>query len=112
MCIRDSHSTRALIRARSGDRRGAEADIAEAIRIGKGFGHFHHTAYSIASVYSLLGDTDKAQEWVENAAADGFPNYSLFEADPNLEGLRTTSRFQAFLTRLRQNWAHIPGEVE
>jgi TolB-like protein/Tfp pilus assembly protein PilF len=106
------HSARAMLLARSGDRKGAEADIAQAIEIGKGFGHFHHTAYAIGAVYSVLGDLDKAQEWIENAAGDGFPNYTLFEADPNLERLRTTLRFRAFLTNLRRDWEHIPGETE
>lgn len=39
------HACRAMIRAKNGDRAGAEADIAEAIRVGRNFGHFHHTAY-------------------------------------------------------------------
>jgi tetratricopeptide (TPR) repeat protein len=106
------HSTRAVMKARSGDRKGAEADIDQAIKIGMGFGHFHHTAYSIVSAYSILGDFDKAQEWIEHAASDGFPNYALFAADPSLERLRTTSRFQSFLLKLRQDWEQIPGEIE
>jgi tetratricopeptide (TPR) repeat protein len=106
------HGARAMLRAKAGDRRGAEADIAEAIRIGKGFGHFHHTAYSIGAVYSLLGEFEKAQQWIENAAADGFPCFTLFERDPHLERLRATPKFHAFLTRLRQEWEHIPGEPD
>ena len=41
--------------------------------LGKGFGHFHHTALTIGEVYSVLGDLDRAQEWVEKASNDGFP---------------------------------------
>jgi TolB-like protein/DNA-binding winged helix-turn-helix (wHTH) protein/tetratricopeptide (TPR) repeat protein len=106
------YGARAMVRAKSGDRVGAEADIATATRVGKGFGHFHHTAYSIAAVYSALGDLDKAQEWIENAANDGFPCYTLFEADPNLQRLRATPRFQAFIAKLRREYEHIPGEAE
>jgi len=106
------HSVRALLRATRGDRKGAEADIATAIRIGQGFGHFHHTAYSIGQVYSLLGDLDRAQEWIENAANDGFPCYALFETDPFLARLRGSPRFRSFLTRLRKEWEHIPGEAD
>lgn len=101
-----------MIRAKSGDRKGAEADISTAIRLGKGYGHFHHTAYSIAAVYSVLGDLDKAQEWIENAANDGFPCYTLFEADPNLQHLRRTPRFRSFIAKLRREYEHIPGELE
>jgi TolB-like protein len=104
------HGARAMLRAKMGDRKGAEADIAEAIRAGKSFGHFHHTAYSIGAVYAALGDFNKAQEWIENAANDGFPCYPLFENDPYLERLRTVPKFQAFLKKLRQDWGHIPGE--
>src|SRR5207244_13465483 len=55
------------------------------LRIGQNGGEFHHTMYDIAAVYSVLGDFEKAQMWIEKAAADGFPNYSFFEGDPNLE---------------------------
>jgi TolB-like protein/lipoprotein NlpI len=103
------HAARAMLRARRGDRRGAEADIAVAAQA-KSFGHFHHTAYAIGAVYSTLGETDKAQEWVEIAARTGFPNFMMFETDPNLTQLRVRPRFQAFLASLRREWEHIPGE--
>ena len=106
------HAARAMLRAKRGDPKGAEADIAESIRVGKGFGHFHHTAYSIGAIYSILGNLDKAEEWIENAANDGFPNYSMFERDPHLVRLRATPRFQTFLAKLKQEWEHIPGEFE
>ncbi|MEP6961099.1 MAG: hypothetical protein ABI995_03425, partial [Acidobacteriota bacterium] len=104
------HAARAMLRAKAGDRTGAESDIAEAIRVGKNFGHFHHTAYSIGAIYSLLGDSEQAQEWIVKAANDGFPNYTFFETDPNLSKLREVPKFQAFLKKLRQDWEHIPGE--
>jgi TolB-like protein/Flp pilus assembly protein TadD len=106
------HSARAMVRAKRGDRPGAEADIAAAIRAGTNFIHFHHTAYSIGAIYATLGDFDKAQEWIENAANDGFPNYSYFETDVHLNRLREVPRFRAFLTKLRADWEHIPGEPE
>jgi TolB-like protein/DNA-binding winged helix-turn-helix (wHTH) protein/tetratricopeptide (TPR) repeat protein len=106
------YGARAMVRAKSGDRHGAEADISTAIHVGKGYGHFHHTAYSIAAVYSVLGDLDKAEEWIENAANDGFPCYTFFEADPNLQRLRATPRFQAFIAKLRREYEHIAGETQ
>lgn len=106
------HAARAMLRARRGDRKGAEADVAEAIRIGRSFFHFHHTAYSIGAVYATLGEFDKAQEWIEKAANDGFPNYAYFEKDVHLARLRATPRFRAFLSKLRLEWEHIPGEPE
>jgi serine/threonine-protein kinase len=104
------HAARAMLRAKRGDRQGAETDIAEAIRVGRNFIHFHHTAYSIGAIYATMGDFDKAQEWIENAANDGFPNYTFFETDIHLARLRSVPRFQAFLSKLRQEWERIPGE--
>jgi tetratricopeptide (TPR) repeat protein len=106
------HAARAMLRAKSGDRAGAEADVAQAIQSGKNFMHFHHTAYSIGAVYTELGQFEKAQEWIENAANDGFPNYTYFENDLHLERLRAVPKFREFLSKLRQEWAHIPGEPD
>ena len=66
------HAARALLRAKSGDRKGAIDDVNAAITLGSGFGHFHHTATSIGEVYSLLGDYDRALRWIERATYDGF----------------------------------------
>ena len=104
------HSARAMLRARRGDRTGAEADIAEAVRVGRNFLHFHHTAYAIGAVYATLGEFDKAQDWIERAANDGFPNYAYFETDVHLSRLRATPRFAEFLSKLRMEWEHIEGE--
>jgi tetratricopeptide (TPR) repeat protein len=104
------HAARAMLRVKNRDRAGAEADIAEAIARGQGFGHFHHTAYSIGAIYSQLGDFERAQQWIERAANDGFPCYSMFETDPHLARLRETPRFRAFLARLRSEWENLPGE--
>ena len=106
------HAARAMLRAKRGDRHGAEADIAEAVRVGKNFIHFHHTAYAIGAIYATLGEFDKAQEWIENAANDGFPNYAYFETDVHLDRLRSTPRFRAFLSKLRLEWEHIEGEPD
>ena len=55
---------------------------------------------------------DRAQEWIENAANDGFPNFTYFENDPHLERLRAVPRFRTFLAKLRQEWEHLPGESD
>jgi len=75
-----------------------------AIQKGKGFGHFHHTAYHIACAYALMKKTDQAIKWLETAASDGFPCYLLFEKDPNLNSLRQDPRFAAFLEKTKKEW--------
>ena len=106
------HAARAMLRSLRGDRKGAEADVAEAIKVGANFVHFHHTAYAIGAVYTSFGEFDRAQEWIEKAANTGFPNYAFFEADVHLKRLREVPRFQAYLAKLRQEWERIPGEPE
>ena len=94
-------SLKAMLLAKAGNARDAEKAIQRAIEIGKGFGHFHHTAYNIASAYALLNKPNEAIRWLQTAADDGFPCYPLFEQDDNLNSLRTDERFVAFLAQMK-----------
>jgi len=73
--------------------------IERAIEVGKGFGHFHHTAYNIASAYAIMNKPDEAMRWLQDAADDGFPNYPYFGIDHNLDNLRGDPRFVEFLSK-------------
>ena len=97
-------SVRAMMLAKAGRRSDAEDAIAHAVRLGNNFGHFHHTAYNIASAYSLLGNRDKAIEYLQGAADDGFPCYPLFASDTQLDGLRQDPRFIALMAKLERDW--------
>ncbi|MGD9629419.1 MAG: tetratricopeptide repeat protein [Pyrinomonadaceae bacterium] len=97
-------SIKALVLAKTGEHHKAEERILKANEIGSGFGHFHHTAYNIASAYAVMGRPDEAVRWLETAADGGFPNYPYFSLDPNLERLRKHPRFVAFMTKLRSQW--------
>jgi tetratricopeptide (TPR) repeat protein len=98
------NSVRAMILAKAGNRAGAEAAITQAIKFGEPFGHFHHTAYNIASAYALLGERAKAVRWLQDAADDGFPCYPLFATDTQLDNLRGDAAFTALMTRLKAEW--------
>jgi tetratricopeptide (TPR) repeat protein len=67
----------ALIAASAGDARKAEQKIKRAVEIGKDYGHFHHTAYSIASAYALLNKRAEAIRWLQFAAAPVTPYLSV-----------------------------------
>jgi DNA-binding winged helix-turn-helix (wHTH) protein/Flp pilus assembly protein TadD len=95
-------SLSALLFAKEGNSPQTEEMVAHAIRIGKDFGHFHHSAYNIASAWAALNKPDDAVDWLEDAADDGFPCYPYFEADPNLRSLRGHPRFTALMSTLRQ----------
>ena len=97
-------SVKAMLLAKAGKMREAEETIKHAIEIGKGFGHFHHTAYNIASAYALMNKPEDAIKWIEDAAYDGFPCYPWFMIDPNLNSLRKDERFIAFMTKLKKQW--------
>jgi tetratricopeptide (TPR) repeat protein len=95
---------RAALSASAGQERKARNEIQLAIEKGKGFGHFHHTAYFIACAYALMNKREAAIQWLETAAADGFPCYPLFERDKNLDNLRQDSRFLNFLSKQKEQW--------
>ena len=98
---------RALLLAKAGETRGAGSAIARAIELGRGFGHFHHTAYNIAATYAALHQPDDAVNWVEAAADDGFPCYPCFARDPNLDMIRAFPPFVDLMSRQRKQWRHF-----
>jgi tetratricopeptide (TPR) repeat protein len=104
-------SIKAMLLAKAGKEKEAEDTIADAIRIGKGFGHFHHTAYNIASAYALLNKRSEAIKWLEEAANDGFPCYPWFAKDDNLKSLRTDDAFIAFMAALRKRWEDYNAQL-
>jgi TolB-like protein/DNA-binding winged helix-turn-helix (wHTH) protein/tetratricopeptide (TPR) repeat protein len=94
----------AMLAAAAGDEHRALENIREATEKGKGFGHFHHTAYYIACAYALMKKPEQAIKWLEFTADEGLPCYPLFERDPNLDNLRQDSRFVSFLAQQKQQW--------
>ena len=99
-------SLQAVFSASAGQERMAEEQIRSAVERGKGFGHFHHTAYHIACAYAHMNKPAEAMKWLEVAAGNGFPCYPLFEKDPNLNNLREDARFITFLAKQKQQWEY------
>ena len=97
-------SLQAILAASAGQQRVAEEKIQLAVERGKGFGHFHHTAYHIALAYAIMNKQEEAIKWLESTADGGFPCYVLFETDHNLDNLRQHTRFKALLAKLKQQW--------
>jgi eukaryotic-like serine/threonine-protein kinase len=94
----------AMIAADRGDvsRAGQLAD--EAVEKGKGYGHFHHTAFTLARAAALAGQSREALRWLEQAAGDGYPCYPAFMNDKALDRIRTDRSFQDFLSAQRESW--------
>ena len=99
-------SIQAVLAASAGQERVAENKIKLAIEKGKGFGHFHHTAYHIACAYALMNKPEQAVKWLEKTADDGFPCFPLFETDTNLNNLRQDAGFVTFLAKQKQQWEY------
>lgn len=104
-------SVKALLLAKAGKQKDAEVAIHRAVEIGNGFGHFHHTAYNVASAYAAMNQPDEAVKWLQAAAEDGFPNYTYFEIDPNLNNIRTDQRFIKFMSKLQPQWQRFKALV-
>ncbi len=104
-------SVRAMVFAKTGKKVEAEESIARAVEIGKNFGHFHHTAYNIASAYAMMNNPEQAVKWLQIAADDGFPCYPLFANDHNLKNLRNDQRFTTFMTKLKQQWERYKANL-
>ena len=62
----------------------------------------------MADFYALLGDREKALDWLENAASRGFINYPyLNDYDPYLENIRGEPRFKKLMERVKYDWEHF-----
>jgi hypothetical protein len=58
------------------------------------------TAYEIAVIHSLLGDTDEALDWLAAAERENAVGLTYARVDPRLDGLRDDARFEELLRRL------------
>jgi TolB-like protein/tetratricopeptide (TPR) repeat protein len=97
-------SLKAILAADAGDATRAEEEIRTAVERGRGYGHFHHTEYNVATAYALLGKPAPALEWLRAAVQDGLACYPLFEGDPNLDKIRRDPGFVAFLAKQKEQW--------
>jgi TolB-like protein/Tfp pilus assembly protein PilF len=100
------HSVAAMLAAADGDQKRAEDMIRGSQEKGRGFIHFHHSAYNIASAYALMKKPAEALKWLQLAADDGLPCYPLFERDPNLDNLRQVPQFIEFMAKQKAQWEY------
>lgn len=93
--------------ARAGRRRDAERTLAVAIPLAAnptGLSDTHHAQFAIGCAYALLGDREKAVEWITKAANEGYPSYPRFSSERDLAALKGQPAFEALLARLRQDY--------
>ncbi|MBV9926136.1 MAG: winged helix-turn-helix domain-containing protein [Acidobacteria bacterium] len=74
--------------------RGILAELEERAR------HSYVPPHDIAMIYSALGETDEAFEWLKTAYQERFSLLVLLELDPRFDNLRTDPRFTHLLSRI------------
>ncbi len=67
----------------------------------------HVTSWWLAEVYALIGDKNKAIDYLERATRDNI-NYPLFSKyDPLLENIREDERFKKLMERVKYEWENF-----
>lgn len=87
---------------------GAALDcVRKTLDVPNSLGHAHHVYYQVASVYAVLGDTEKAVAWLERSASTGNPCWPFFKLDPHLETLRPEPAFQRLVADLEREYTAL-----
>jgi TolB-like protein/predicted Ser/Thr protein kinase len=100
-------SLQGILHARRNQAGPALECIRRAIDLPRSFGHTHHTYYQIASVYAVLGETDKAIAWLERSVDTGFACWPFFRMDPHLEHLREKPEFLRLTDDLEHKYSSL-----
>jgi len=65
-------------------------------------------SYYMADIYALLGEKEKAFEWVEHAVSIGYINYPFLNIyDPFLANIRGEESFRKLMERVKYEWEHF-----
>ena len=112
------HSLAGLIAAYRGDVAGARRGIELTSANPRAYGHYHHAQYDISCIHAVLGEADRALEWLDAAAHNGYPCRPYFECDPMLASLRATAGFQQLMGDIetecgayRRLYATLPADL-
>jgi len=94
--------------ALDGKRAEALASIPDDLKIGAR--RVEWWSFYLAECYGLLGHTDEALDWLENAVRLGFVNFQfLGRRDTILAKLRGHPRYDALMTRVEEAWESGAG---
>jgi non-specific serine/threonine protein kinase len=68
----------------------------------------HLIAWYLAEVYALIGENNKAIDFLERTTKDVFINYPLFaKHDPLLENIRGEERFKKLMEKIKYKWENF-----
>jgi serine/threonine protein kinase/tetratricopeptide (TPR) repeat protein len=77
----------ALLWAKRGNFRKAEALAKKALTVGKSVLHTHHMWHIVAATYATIGKPQLAIPLLTRAAKNGLPNYPVFRDDPHFQSM-------------------------
>jgi len=98
------NSVYAIILASKGEKEEALKKMETARQNIDDYVHAHHIYYYLGIASALLGYNKDAVDWLQKAADSGFPNYPLFNSDPNLKSLKNDNNFLNLLSKLKLEW--------
>ena len=103
-------SCEALLWAKRGERRKAEALLRRSLRPVKTFLHTHHLWHNAAAAYALLDKPAAAVSLLRRASGFGLPNFPAFRDDPHFQSLQTYAPFRGLLAKLKREWVGYEKE--
>lgn len=104
-------SLQAMLHAMRGERGEAFECVHRACESPRSFGHTHHTHYQIACTYAVLGERERALEWLEKTVDGGFACWPLFLSDPTLENLHKSKELINLAGRLEREFGDFEIEL-
>ena len=97
----------AMVLRRTGRAREAESILDEAIAVDleavRGGAEYYGSAYTLAQLFAVKGDTAAALDWLERAVSAGWRRYRWTEIDPVLRSLRGEQRYRSLVAGLRDD---------
>ncbi len=96
------HSLGGLIAARRGRRDAARRSVEATVANRRLFGHYHHAQYDVACIFAQLDEPERALDWLQQGAHNGFPCYKAFQRDPLIVRLHSHQRFHRLMGQLEE----------
>ncbi len=102
----------ALLDAQQGRRAEAEATARKMLETAPRDRGYHHSTYSAATVFALIGKPREAMRLLKETRDHGFFSYTLLARDRQLDPIRSDPEFVTFLAEAKTEWERLKAEFE
>jgi tetratricopeptide (TPR) repeat protein len=69
-------------------------------------------AYWLGGIYGLLGERQRALDWLKRSVALGDVNYPWFQRDKNYDSLRADPDYQSVMAGVQRRWSAYKSEFD